>query len=60
MQRDLITVDRSISTMDAIEIMRKHGISCLPVVQDGQLIGIVTEHDFMKIAGQLLEEMLTE
>ncbi|MEE9207703.1 MAG: glutamate-cysteine ligase family protein [Gemmatimonadota bacterium] len=60
MERDLITVDRSTSTMDAIELMRKHGISCLPVVQDGQLIGIVTEHDFMKIAGQLLEEMLTE
>jgi CBS domain-containing protein len=60
MERNLITVDRSTSTMDAIELMRKHGISCLPVVQDGQLIGIVTEHDFMKIAGQLLEEMLTE
>ncbi|MEN8143657.1 MAG: glutamate-cysteine ligase family protein [Gemmatimonadota bacterium] len=60
MERDLITVDRSASTMEAIELMRKHGISCLPVVQDDQLIGIVTEHDFMKIAGQLLEEMLTE
>lgn len=60
MQTNLITVDRSTSTMDAIALMRKHGIACLPVVQDGQLIGIVTEHDFMKIAGQLLEEMLTE
>jgi CBS domain-containing protein len=46
--------------VDAIERMREHGISCLPVVKDGRLIGIVTEHDFMRIARQLLEEKLRE
>ena len=60
MARDLVTVSPETATLDAIEKMRRHRISCLPVVQNDRLIGIVTEHDFMRIAGQLLEEMLRE
>jgi CBS domain-containing protein len=60
MATDLITVDPETSTLDAIDKMRHHRISCLPVVKEGRLIGIVTERDFMRIAGQLLEEMLRE
>ncbi|MEJ2482479.1 MAG: glutamate-cysteine ligase family protein [Gemmatimonadota bacterium] len=60
MARDLVTVNPETTTLEAIDVMRKHRISCLPVVQDERLIGIVTEHDFMRIAGQLLEEMLRE
>jgi CBS domain-containing protein len=60
MATDLITVDSETSTLDAIDKMRHHRISCLPVVKDDRLIGIVTERDFMRIAGQLLEEMLRE
>jgi CBS domain-containing protein len=40
--------------------MREKRVSCLPVVKDRQLVGIVTEHDFMNIARQLLEELLKE
>jgi CBS domain-containing protein len=60
MARELVTVGPETTTLDAIDRMRRHRISCLPVVQDDRLIGIVTEHDFMRIAGQLLEEMLRE
>ena len=60
MATDLITVDPETSTLDAIDKMRRHRISCLPVVKAGRLIGIVTERDFMRVAGQLLEEMLRE
>lgn len=60
MASNLITVEPGTPTLDAIDMMRKHRISCLPVVKDGRLIGILTEHDFMRIAGQLLEEMLRE
>jgi CBS domain-containing protein len=45
-------------TTRAIELMRRYGIGCLPVTSDGKLVGIVTENDFMEIAGQLLEERL--
>lgn len=60
MARDLITVEPETGTLAAIDLMRTHGISCLPVVRDDRLIGVVTEHDFMRIARVLLEEMLAE
>jgi CBS domain-containing protein len=60
MARQLVTVSPDTGTLEAIDLMRRHRISCLPVVREGRLIGIVTEHDFMRIAGQLLEEMLRE
>lgn len=60
MQRDPVTVTQDTSTLDAIALMRKHRVACLPVTKDGQLVGLVTEHDFMDIAGQLLEERLRD
>ncbi len=60
MARKLVTVSPDTATLEAIDLMKRHRISCLPVVQEDRLIGIVTEHDFMRIAGQLLEEMLRE
>ncbi|MFK7959425.1 MAG: CBS domain-containing protein [Phycisphaerales bacterium] len=58
MRRDPVTVGPRTSTLEAIAIMREHAVSCLPVTKDGRLVGLVTEHDFMDIAGQLLEERL--
>ncbi|MBL4698720.1 MAG: CBS domain-containing protein [Phycisphaerales bacterium] len=58
MERDPVTATPETSTLDAIERMKEHGTSCLPVVEGGKLVGIVTEHDYMRIAGQLLEDQL--
>jgi CBS domain-containing protein len=58
MQRELITITPETSTLEAIDTMRRHRISCLPVLSEGRLVGMVTEHDFMRIASQLLEEKL--
>ncbi len=61
MRRDPVCVSPQTTTLEAIEMMRKHSISCLPVVTpDKKLVGIVTEHDFMRIAGQLLEGSLRQ
>ncbi|MEM7262016.1 MAG: glutamate-cysteine ligase family protein, partial [Planctomycetota bacterium] len=60
MKRDPIHVAPELSALEAIGLMRQHGISCLPVVSGDQLVGIVTETDFTRIAGQLLEEYLSE
>ena len=49
-----ITVNPQTSTTEAIELMRKERVSCLPVVSGGKLVGIVSESDFMPIAYQLL------
>jgi CBS domain-containing protein len=58
MKRDPITVSPTMTTLRAIEVMREKRIGCLPVVSEGRLLGVVTEDDFMGIAGQLLEERL--
>jgi CBS domain-containing protein/gamma-glutamylcysteine synthetase len=56
MQKDLVTVMPDTPTLDAIALMRRHRIGCLPVVQDGHIIAIVTEEDFVGIAGKVLTE----
>ena len=60
MKTDLLTVTPETPTGTAIELMREHQIGCLPVVKDGRLVGILTEHDFMVITRELLCEKLRE
>jgi CBS domain-containing protein/gamma-glutamyl:cysteine ligase YbdK (ATP-grasp superfamily) len=56
MKRDLVTVSPETSTLDAIGVMRRHRIGCLPVVKEGRIVAMVMEEDFMGIAADLLEE----
>lgn len=60
MLRDPLSVLPTTTTSEAIVLMRDRRIGCLPVVEDGRLVGIITENDFMVIAGQLLEQQLSE
>lgn len=60
MKRDPVAVEPETPTLEAIEIMKKHKIGCLPVVKDGRLVGIITERDFMLLAAQLVEQKLRE
>jgi CBS domain-containing protein/gamma-glutamylcysteine synthetase len=60
MYRDPVTVTPETPTLEAIALMRRKGISCLPVVKDEHLVGLVTEQHFMDIARQLLEQQLRE
>jgi len=60
MRTDPVTVTPETSTRKAIEIMRTHKVGCLPVVQDGKLVGLVTDSDFMEVAAKLLDEWLPE
>jgi CBS domain-containing protein/gamma-glutamylcysteine synthetase len=58
MEPDPVSVQPDTRTLDAIDLMRQHRVSCLPVVSDGKLVGIVSERDFLPIAYDLLEERL--
>jgi CBS domain-containing protein/gamma-glutamyl:cysteine ligase YbdK (ATP-grasp superfamily) len=60
MNTDPITVTPETPSLEAIELMRRHSLSALPVVKHQHLVGIITEAQFMAIAGQLLEEKLRE
>ena len=56
MVREPISVRPDLPTVEAIEIMRERQIGALPVVRDDQLVGIITQHDFIELAGQLLSQ----
>jgi CBS domain-containing protein len=58
MTRDPITATPDTPTFEAVRLMREHKIGCLPVVDGQKLVGIVTERDFLEVAGKLLEEQL--
>lgn len=60
MKKDPVTVTPETTTLDAIGLMRRHRIGCLPVVHDDRLVGIVTESHFLDISRDLLEQRLQE
>jgi CBS domain-containing protein len=49
MTTSVIVVDPDRSIAEAARIMMEHKIGALPVVEDGRLVGIVTESDFVRI-----------
>lgn len=55
-----VTVTPETTTLEAIKVLDRHKIGCLPVVRDGKLVGIVTEHDFVEISKRLLERWLSD
>jgi len=58
MKKELTTVTPETPTLEALRMMRRLRVGCLPVVQDDRLVGIVTEEDFMEIASKMLEHQL--
>ncbi len=58
MKRDVATVGPDTPTIEALRLMRRLGVPCLPVVQDERLVGIVVDSDFLEIASKLLEHEL--
>jgi CBS domain-containing protein len=58
MNRSPRTVNPDTPTVEAIRVMRKEKIACLPVIRDNKLVGIVTEHDLIIVASLLLENYL--
>jgi CBS domain-containing protein len=60
MRGDVVTISPDASTHHAVELMRRNKIGCLPVVQDGKLVGVLTEHDFMELASVLLDRWLKD
>ncbi|MEJ2688424.1 MAG: CBS domain-containing protein [Deltaproteobacteria bacterium] len=44
-KREPVTIHRTAKLQDALELMKKHSIRHLPVVDDGQLVGFITESD---------------
>ena len=48
MTRSPLTVESSLSVREALLIMLEHSIGCLPIVDDGNIVGIFTLHDGLR------------
>ena len=46
MVKSVITTSEEMSIVDAKKLMKKHDITCLPVIRKNKLIGIITSNDF--------------
>lgn len=55
MVQEPITIEPGATIVDAMHVMRDRKLGCLPVVKDGELIGIITEMDFLRVSGRLIE-----
>jgi acetoin utilization protein AcuB len=49
MTRNVITISQDISVEEATTLLHDNKIGCLPVVEDGNLVGMITENDVMEI-----------
>ncbi|SIQ85558.1 CBS domain-containing protein [Aeromonas sp. RU39B] len=57
MTRNVACVDPHAGIKEAALYLQRHKYGCLPVVERGRLIGIVTDSDFIGVAINLLEVM---
>ncbi len=57
MKKDVVTVKPDMPLKDAALILHQHKYGCLPVVENRQLVGIITEADFLQFTIGLLEEL---
>ena len=56
MTKEVRIVHPDTPALEAALTLRSHGDGCVPVVEDGRLVGIVTESDFVEYAIQSLSD----
>ena len=56
MRKDVSTIAPDTDVRAAIDTMLDHKYGCLPVTQEGRLVGILTEADFLKFAEKWLDD----
>jgi len=57
MIKNPVTTTAQTEVVEALKIMRRSNLGCLPVVKEKKLIGILTEFDFVYMAEHLFEEL---
>ncbi len=55
MTRNPRTMPADTPVTAAIRLMREHSLSCLPVLEGGKLVGILSERDLLPLTAELLE-----
>jgi CBS domain-containing protein len=60
MDADPTVVDPCTLTVDAIRLMHQHETTCIPVTENGKLVGIFTESDYLKFSEHMYDEINQE
>ncbi len=55
MEKDVLTVDPETTARQAAFLMQSYRFGCLPVIDQGKLVGILTEADFVRFAQRYFE-----
>lgn len=55
MEKDVRTVEPTTPAAEAAALLESHKFGCLPVVERGKLVGILTEADFVRFARRYFE-----
>ena len=53
MNKDVVTIEKNTTVEEAARMMVDQDLSCLPVLENGKLIGIITKSDMFKILLEL-------
>ena len=59
MTQDPITIDPDDTIRDAAELMLEYQISGLPVVENGRVVGVITESDIFRLVVKSWGELVT-
>ena len=57
MRTDITSVEEDTPLKDAAQTLLNHKYGCLPVVNQGELTGILTEADFLRLTINLMEAL---
>ena len=57
MESEPVTVTPDTALRDAIRTMLEAGVSVVPVVERGRAVGVLSEHDVVRVARGLLEQV---
>lgn len=52
MERNPITVSPETPVKEVAQVLLSKGIGCVPVVEGGKLVGIVSDRDFVRVVGE--------
>jgi CBS domain-containing protein len=57
METDVPTATPDMTTLEAIRLMQRQDVGCLPVVAEGRLVGVLEERDLLQVASSLLKQL---
>jgi CBS-domain-containing membrane protein len=56
MSQDVVTASPAASLTEVVELMTRHQVKCIPVVDDGKVVGIVTRADLLRALLSVLSD----